>query len=150
MIGRVRGCLSALPEVRPVEAWGETSFFVNPGGRLRRGTYFATVKEKDGDNDRASGLDRDGVWRLNLGLPKDDFRARFGTPPVRPAKGGVVEGEWDFRALDVLTPHPVYGWMSWAAVLCPSAAIWDDLLASVNAAHVHALSKAQKRISVEV
>lgn len=105
---------------RVVEAWGERSIFYNPGLMLPRGVYFATVKEKDGENDKASHLDRAGVFRLNVGTMKPLFLERFGPPPSRPSKGGVVDGPWDFTAADTLTPHPVYGWMSWVAVLNPS------------------------------
>lgn len=94
-----------------VEAWGETSIFYNLGRTLPRGVYFATVKRKDGANDRASRLDRPGVWRFNVGAPRPLYLERFGPPPPRPSKGGVVEGAWDFHALDRITPHPVYGWM---------------------------------------
>ncbi|MEM7271389.1 MAG: DUF6194 family protein, partial [Pseudomonadota bacterium] len=69
------------------EAWGERTWFVNPGRVLPSGVYFLTIKETDGPNDRASRLDREGVWRLNIGLPRPVFEARFGSPPTRPAKG---------------------------------------------------------------
>ncbi|MEL7086953.1 MAG: DUF6194 family protein [Planctomycetota bacterium] len=101
-----------LEGVNVLPAWGERALFYNPGGKLKRGTYFATVKEKDGDNDRASNLDRPGIWRLNIGVRKETFVERFGPTPLRPVKGGVVAGTWDFTQLDTLTPHPVYGWMS--------------------------------------
>ena len=75
-----------LEGVVPTEAWGETAFFYNPGQQLKRGTYFATLKQKDGDNDRASALDRDGVFRLNIGLPVPDYTELFGERPARPPK----------------------------------------------------------------
>ena len=113
--------LTRFPGTTAVDAWGETSLFYNPGQRLPRGVYFATIKQKDGDNDKASQLDRPGVFRLNLGTSKPLFVERFGAPPKRPAKGECVAGPWDFTELDQLTPHPVYGWMSWVSVLNPSA-----------------------------
>lgn len=83
---------------RVVEAWGERSIFYNPGYKLPRGVYFATVKEKDGDNDKASRLDRAGMFRLNVGTTRPLFLERFGPPPARPGKGGVIDGPWDFTA----------------------------------------------------
>ena len=109
-------------------AWGETALFYNPGHILKHGTYFATIKTKDGDNDRASNIDRCDVWRLNFTLPKDVFSERFGAPPARPAKGCAVQGPWDFTALDIILPHPVYGWMSWVAVLSPSPTTFSTCL----------------------
>ena len=135
-----------MAHVRPISAWGEVSFFVNPDGRLKRGAYFATIKQKDGEHDRASQLDRGGLWRLNFGLPKADFAALFGEAPSRPAKGGVVAGSWDFTALDVLTPHPVYGWMGWVAILNPSSGSMGALRPLIAKAHGKALQAGQKRM----
>ena len=136
----------ALPGVVPKAAWGETSYFYNPGLRFERGTYFATIKDHDGANDRASGLDRPGVWRLNMGVTKECYVALFGPPPPRPGKGMTVEGDWDFTALDRITPHPVYGWMGWVAVLNPSSATWNRCLPLIECAHERARATFGKRI----
>ena len=130
-----------------VEAWGETSLFYNPGNQLPRGVYFATVKSKDGENDRASNLDRESVFRLNIGTTKPLFLERFGPPPPRPAKGMHIEGNWDFTALDRLTPHPVYGWMSWVSILNPSDASMIDLEPLLDAAYQKAVTAFDKRIA---
>lgn len=122
------------PGIILVDAWGEQSLFYNPSQRLLRGIYFATIKQKDGDNDRASHLNRPGVFRFNLGTPKPLYMARFGHPPARPGKGQVIDGPWDFTALDQLTPHPVYGWKSWVAVLNPSAETFADISPLIEAA----------------
>lgn len=122
------------PGTIAVNAWGETSLFYNPGQLLPRGVYFATVKQKDGDNDRASQLDRADVFRFNLGTSKPLFLERFGPPPSRPGKGQVIEGPWDFTALDEMTPHPVYGWMSWVSVLNPSEQTFAEMDEMIEAA----------------
>ncbi len=131
---------------RVVEAWGERSIFYNPGLVLPRGVYFATVKEKDGENDKASHLDRAGAYRFNVGTTKPLFLERFGPPPARPGKGGVVDGPWDFTATDTLMPHPVYGWMSWVAVLNPSAETLSDMTEIVEAAFRKAKASFEKKV----
>lgn len=131
---------------RVVEAWGERSIFYNPGLMLSRGVYFATVKEKDGENDKASHLDRAGVFRLNVGTTKPLFLERFGPTPSRPGKGGVVDGPWDFTATDTLTPHPVYGWMSWVAVLNPSNETLTIMNEIVEAAFGKAKASFEKKV----
>lgn len=136
---------SQLDGVSPQNSWGETAYFYNPGNLLKRGTYFATIKEKDGENDRASNLDRDGIWRLNFGVPKTEFHKLFGQPPARPAKGGVIEGPWDFTQLDQLTPHPVYGWMSWLAINVPSLQSFELCKPLLVEAHGKAKSIFEKR-----
>jgi hypothetical protein len=133
--------------VTVVEAWGEKSLFYNPGRLLPRGVYFSTLKEKNGDNDRASHLDREDIFRLNIGTTKPLFVERFGPPPSRPGKGGVVDGPWDFTALDTLTPHPVYGWMSWVAVVNPSTETFRDIQPLIEAAYQKAESTFSKRVA---
>jgi uncharacterized protein DUF6194 len=39
-------------------------------------------KEKDGPNDKASNVDREGVYRLNPGISKTTFIEFFGFIPV--------------------------------------------------------------------
>ncbi|VVT18120.1 conserved hypothetical protein [Roseovarius sp. EC-HK134] len=134
-----------LDGVVPKDAWGETSYFYNPGHVFQRGTYFATIKQKDGANDRASHLDRSGVWRLNLGVSKEVFFELFGPPPPRPGKGGVIDGGWDFAASDQLMPHPIYGWMSWISVLNPSRLTWGKCLPLVSDAHLRAKGTFEQR-----
>lgn len=132
----------------PVAAWGETSFFYNPGHALPRGIYFATLKAKDGANDKASRLDRPGVFRINIGISKPTYRSLFGQPPARPAAGGVVGTGHDFTALDILTPHPVYGWMAWVSVLNPSAATFEQVKPLLAEAYGLAVGKFSKRVAV--
>ena len=108
------------PGLNVVNAWGEKSFFYNPNNLLKRGVYFLTLKEKDGDNDKASNLDRENIFRINFGISKKIFLQHFSTLPKRPAKGHSIEGPYDFQKLDTLTPHPVYGWMAWVSILNPS------------------------------
>ena len=129
-----------------VNAWGERSLFYNPGGALPRGVYFATVKEKDGTNDKASDLNRHGVFRLNIGTTRPLFLQRFGPPPARPGKGGVVEGPWDFTASDVLMPHPIYGWMSWVCVLNPTEETLNGMEELVSAGFAKAKAAFDKKM----
>ncbi len=131
----------------PVAAWGETSFFYNPGQRLPRGVYFSTIKERDGEHDRASALWRAGVFRLNIGISAATYRSMFGALPARPAAGGVVECEHDFSTTDRLMPHPVYGWMAWISVLNPSAATFESVKPLLVEAYGLAVRKFEKRIS---
>lgn len=135
----------SFPGIVPVEAWGETSFFYNPARALPRGVYFATLKVKDGENDRASHLSRPGVFRLNIGISKPTYRSLLGTPPARPAAGGVVDTGHDFTTMDTVLPHPVYGWMAWISVLNPGAATWETVKPLLAEAHGLAVARFRKR-----
>ena len=131
--------------INPVDAWGEISFFYNPDRKLPRGIYFATLKDKDGDNDRASNLQRPSVFRLNIGISKPTYRSLFGPQPPRPTAGGVVETGHDFTALDQLLPHPVYGWMSWVCVLNPSKPTFQTVKPLLAEAYDLAVNKFAKQ-----
>ncbi|RED13149.1 DUF6194 family protein [Pontivivens insulae] len=135
------------PDLILTESWGEQALFLNPLGALKRGVYVATIKQKDGENDRASQIDRPGIWRLNVGVPPSRFEAEFGPRPARPAKGGVIGGDWDFTELNRLTPHPVYGWMGWLAILNPSESRWPQIAELIDAAHAKATIAARKRVA---
>lgn len=107
--------------------WGETALFYNPSGLLKRGTYCITFKEKDGENDASSALNREEVeYRMNFKISKSTFLTQFNEPalPGRPAKGKIIALKsgraFDPTVLDTLIPHPVYGWMSWVSIINPS------------------------------
>jgi hypothetical protein len=111
--------LKNFQDIYLIDTWGEKSFFYNPGKKKKRGFYFITIKKKDGPNDQASNLDRDGIYRLNLGITEKSFINLFSMIPSRPAKGKSINGSCDFTQLNILTPHPVYGWMKWVSILNP-------------------------------
>lgn len=134
------------PGLIAVDAWGEQSFFYNPEGKLPRGVYFATLKEKDGDNDKASYLNRTGVFRFNFGISKSSYEKVLGKNPSRPAAGGVVDTGHDFTQLNILLPHPVYGWMSWICILNPDQNAFHSMLSLLNEAYELAVKKYDIRI----
>lgn len=111
--------LKNFKDVHPLNSWGENSFFLNPNKQLKRGTYFATLKEKDGENDKASFLDRKNVFRLNMGITKECYLSLFSHVPKRPSKGCFIKGDYNFQELNKILPHPIYSWMGWVCVLNP-------------------------------
>jgi hypothetical protein len=141
--------LSNFSDIVPMNSWGEQSFFINPDQKLKRGTYFSTIKEKDGENDKASNLSRDGVHRLNLGLTEKTYNTLFGEKPKRPAKGKIIDSKHDFTQLDTLTPHPIYGWMGWIAVLTPSEQTFENINPLLQDAYNKAYILTQKKIKKE-
>lgn len=141
----LQDCLSRLPGTVLVESWGERGIFYNPEGKLKRGIYVLTVKEKDGDNDRASRLDRPGVYRANVGVRRSTFTRLFGPPPKRPGKGCAVDMAYDFAAGDRILPHPVYAWMGWVCVLNPSERTFEELKPLIQEGYEYAKEKYRKK-----
>ncbi len=86
--------------------------------------YILTVKEKDGENDSSSKLNRKNVYRVNLGVYKDTFKEMFDIIPKRPA---------------------VYRWMGWICVLNPSEKTFEKLKPLIQQAYEYAKKKYNKR-----
>ncbi|QOP45659.1 DUF6194 family protein [Sulfurimonas paralvinellae] len=132
--------------VIPKSSWGETSFFYNPNKALPNGVYFCTIKEKDGDNDKASYLDRDNVFRFSIGISKQSFQNLFNNKFKRPAKGDIIESSFNFKELDLITPHPIYGWMNWICILNPTKESFDDIKDFLDESYGLAVEKFDKKI----
>ncbi|MEE9491989.1 MAG: DUF6194 family protein [Gammaproteobacteria bacterium] len=133
--------------VIPKSSWGETSLFYNPGKALPNGVYFCTIKEKDGDNDKSSNLDRNRVFRLSIGISKESYEKEFGERAKRPGKGGIINTGHDFAELNVLMPHPIYGWMSWVQILNPQEETFEIVLPLIAEAHSNAVLKFNKKMA---
>ena len=138
-------CLANFKDTVLVNSWGEDGIFYNPGGKLKRGVYVLTVKEKDGENDKSSKLDRDNVYCINLGIRKDTFSKMFGNIPKRPAKGCVVDMDYDFSSINKVMPHPVYAWMGWIRIINPSEENFEKLKPLIEEAYNYANEKYLKR-----
>lgn len=120
---------------------GDTFFYRNPQHDLdpTRELPFATIVTKDyGDFDNSSQLDRPGVFRLNIGVSKETFRALFGYPP---SEFSTKSADYDFAALDRVMPHPAYAPQSWACVLNPSSATFETVKSLLAEAYARAATR---------
>jgi Family of unknown function (DUF6194) len=125
--------------VRPTDGpgAGDTFFIYDPQHNLdpKRRFPFATVVTKDyGDFDNTSQLNRPNVFRLNIGVSGDTFRALFGP-----------RSEYDFAALDRLMPHPVYAPQSWVCVLNPTPETFDEVVKPLLAEAYSRVARRQTR-----
>jgi Family of unknown function (DUF6194) len=138
--------LESYPGLNSLDTYGEKSFFYNPENLLTKGIYFATLKEKDGPNDKASDLNREGVFRLNLGISKQSYEKLFGTKPKRPPKGGIVDTGHDFKEFNKITPHPIYAWLHWIAILNPD----DDSMSQIKELMDETYQNVQKKYATKI
>lgn len=99
-------------------SYKELAIFYNPNNLLKNGVYVCTIKEQDGNNDKASKLFRNGVFRFSCGLTKDDYINLFKILPKRPKKGEIVDLPYDFSILHEIIPHPIYAYMGWICINC--------------------------------
>lgn len=131
----------------PEVAWGDTFFIYDPDRKLppNRQMPFATIVTKDyGDFDRASNLDRPGVFRLNVGVGKETYQSLFGGQTAASEADGAADADYDFTALDRIMPHPVYGRMNWVCVLNPSNATFQAMRPFLAEAYDLAVSRHAK------
>ena len=100
---------------------------------------FATIVTKDyGDFDDTSHLNRPDVFRLNIGVGRDTFRALFG---YAPGEDNSTSAGYDFAALDQVMPHPVYAPQSWLCVLNPSPQTFEAVKPLLAEAYARAVKR---------
>jgi len=94
---------------------GNSFFFDNPDSSVPPDHRFPFVTLVTSDlYDQFSNLNRPSVFRLNIGIGKQTFRALFGEPARSSGRdsaeiGGEDASDYDFTTLDQVMPHPVYG-----------------------------------------
>lgn len=101
---------------------------------------FVTIVTGD-SYDAVSDLSRPGAYRLNIGLTKATYTARFGQPPSERDEHGILLTGHDYAAPDVLVPHPYYGSQYWVSVVNPSDATFERLRPLLAEAHAFAARK---------
>ena len=131
-----------------VDAMEANFFFYNPDPSVPPDHMFPFVTIVINDlHDQFSNLNRPSVFRLNIGIGKETFRALFGVPQLPSDENGTAVSDrsdsgYDFTALDQLLPHPVYGRMYWVCVLNPSAATLETQVRPLlDEAYERAVSK---------
>jgi hypothetical protein len=110
----------------PEIAWGDVFFYYAPDGVVPKSQPFATIVTKDYPGDGTSRLSRPDAFRVNIAAGAEQFRTWTGFEPKDTASDSA-----DASVSDVVIPHPVYGNLSWLAVVNPgpnTAAAIEDLL----------------------
>lgn len=95
------------PEMITQIADGNSFFFVP--AETERMFPFATLVRHDDAYEVFSGLNRPGIYRLNIGVGKARLRSLVDEALI-----------FDFTALDTLMPHPTYASAGWVCLLNPS------------------------------
>ena len=122
--------------VETANNFGYTFFFYGDDHRLP----FATLSASDNEYDRVSHLDRQGVFRLNIGVSKPTFQSLFGTDKID-------LGDYDFTALDTIMPHPEYAAQSFICVLNPSDVTFEQVRLLLAEAYDIAVKRDARRKS---
>lgn len=117
----------------PEISWGDAFFYYAPTGKNPAGQPYASIITKDYPDEPASGLDRPGTFRLNIGLP-----ASAATPTIAP--------DTDPSTPDAWFAHPVYGPAGWICVIDPAERTAQQALGLLQEAHEAARARHQRRL----
>lgn len=120
--------LRTFEHVEVASAYGDLFFFYNPSQGGPNEIYFATVKVSNNDLDKASGLDRLGAFRFNMGVRRATFVKLFGASRSADKQGSQATAH-DYSQVNTLLPHPVYGGANWICVLNPTVATFEETIA---------------------
>jgi len=128
----VEALVEGLEDVQRAEAYGYTLFFVGDDRRLP----FVTIADSDREFDDVLDLDREGVFRINIGVSKARFEALV---------GDLGSGAVDHRALDRFLPHPHYARQNWICILNPGPQNAESVRESIAEAHSIAVARMRRR-----
>ena len=103
----VEAFVESLANVQREENFGYLFFFVGEDHRLP----FTTIAETDNEYESISNLNREGVFRVNIGVSKVTFDALLGDDDTT---------NIDYTALNVFMPHPDYAKQHFICILNPT------------------------------
>ncbi len=131
--------LATLTGVSVIDDSNNRFFFYDPDNKIP----FATIVTNN-EYDDVSDLDREFVYRVNIGVTTQTYQSLFRTETDDGVEIPHNEGH-DFTALDTLMPHPVYGKMYWVCVLNPSEATFGTIKPLLREAYEIAVKKYERR-----
>lgn len=105
----VEAFVENLDNVQREDNFGYIFYFVGDDHKLA----FVTIGHSDNEFDMVSNLDRDGVFRINIGVSKATFEALLGDAPAE---------NIDYSVLNVFLPHPHYAKQHFVSILNPAGA----------------------------
>jgi hypothetical protein len=117
----------------PEVAWGDTFFFYDRDGITvpEKRLPYATIVVNDYPGfDEASDLARPGVYRVNASVSKQTFETH--TAQIQ---------QLDYRVIDQVIPHPVYGAQNWLSVLSPGIQTSEIVKSILTEAHGRARAR---------
>jgi hypothetical protein len=102
---------------------------------------FATIVTQDNEYDNTSNLNREGFYRLNIGLDKETFSPMFGSLTKEKGFEAYLNLGIDFTQENTVLPHPHYGTMYWVCIVNPSKDILENTLKNYLEVAYHKVAK---------
>ena len=128
----VEAFVAGLENVQREENYGYVFFFVGNDHRLS----FVTIANSDNDWDNVSSLNREGVFRVNVGISKETFKSL------------IVKSDdelIDYSILNTFLPHPEYAQQNFVCILNPSGKNVEITKKLIEEAHSIATKRLQRK-----
>lgn len=130
----VEAFVASLENVQREENFGYSFFFVGDDHMVP----FVSIADSDNEYDSVSNLDREGVFRVNIGVSRATFESLFADSQTENV---------DYSALNVFLPHPEYSKQHFVCILNPTGENAEITKKLMVEAHGIAASRLQRKKS---
>lgn len=124
--------ITGLQDVQREVNFGYSFYFVGDDHRLP----FVTIAESDNEYDNVSNLNREGVFRLNIGVSKQTFNNLI---------ADLADESVDYSVLNEFLPHPQYSRQFFVCILNPAGMNEEITKQLIVEAHLIAEGRLQRR-----
>ncbi len=124
--------VAGLENVQREDNYGYVFYFVGDDHRLS----FVTLANSDNDYDNVSNLNREGVFRVNIGVSKATFNTLL----------GEFVSEVDYTTFNVFLPHPDYAKQHYLCILNPSGENVETTKKLIMEAHSIAATRLERLV----
>jgi len=128
----VEAFVSGMENVQREDNFGYVFFFVGDDHRLS----FVTIANSDNDWDDVSNLNREGVFRVNIGISKETFKNL-----ILKSNAELI----DYSVLNTFLPHPEYARQNFVCILNPSGKNIETTKTLITEAHSIAAKRLQRK-----
>ena len=124
--------VSKMDNVQQEENYGYTFFSIGDDNLLP----FVTLADSDNEYDSVSNLNREGVFRINIGVSRETFTSLI---------GDYNSEDIDYSALNVFLPHPDYAKQNFICILNPSQDNIEKTKTFIREAHANATKRLERK-----
>jgi hypothetical protein len=128
----VEAFVSSLKNVQQTENFGYTFFFIGDDQMVP----FVTIAHTDNEYETVSNLNREGVFRINIGVSRKTFNDLVGEATYEPV---------DYSVLNTILPHPDYAKQNFICILNPADENVEKTKQLITEAHALALARFQRK-----
>jgi hypothetical protein len=129
---QVETFIESLENVQQTENFGYKFYFVGDDHMLP----FTTIANTDNDYDSVSNLNREGIFRINIGVSRATFDSLIPKSTSEPI---------DYTTLNKILPHPDYAKQNFLCILNPTGDNIEKTKQLIQEAHTIATTRYQRK-----